>query len=104
MLGLRRRSAPSIWTVAFHCQQGDELTQWSSLVSCGGRVSHRCSEGLVSVCLSQPILQVIAFKPIYSQLQSEYISKVVPFALLLKSKHTELGCEFPCKHSLALLH
>jgi hypothetical protein len=33
--------------------------------------------------LSQPIVQVIALKPIYSQLQSESISKFVPFALLL---------------------
>jgi hypothetical protein len=53
MLGCALRPAPSIWTVAFHCQQGDELTQQSSLEprKLRGLVSHRRSGGLVRVSL-----------------------------------------------------
>jgi hypothetical protein len=80
-----------LWYVGLHSQQGDELTQQSSLASPLNCVAEDCIDTL-EVCyeshLSQPAVQVITLKPTYSELQSEYISKFVPFALFL---NLELG-------------
>jgi hypothetical protein len=96
-LGGERKPLAGLWYVGLYSQQGDELTQQSSLANPLNRVAEYRID-VLEVCyeshLSQPIVQVITLKPIYSELQSEYIGKFVPFALFLNPNITELGCEF----------
>lgn len=96
-----------LWYVGLYSQQGDELTQQSSLAHPLNRVAEYRID-VLEVCyeshLSQPIVQVITLEPIYSELQSEYIGKFVPFALFLNPNIQNWAVNFPCKQSLSLLH
>lgn len=106
-LGGERKRLAALWYVKLHSQQGDELTQQSSLASRLNCVAEYRIDAL-GVCyeshLSQPIVQVITLKLIYSELQSEYIGKFVPFALFLNPNIQNWAVNFPSKHSLGLLH